>query len=34
MPPTITFTVNYTFIGTGFFGKFALQGKGAMLCGG
>ncbi|MGY3564733.1 TadE/TadG family type IV pilus assembly protein [Sinomonas sp. RB5] len=34
VPPTITFTVNYTFTGTGFFGSFALQGKGAMLCGG
>lgn len=33
-PPTVTFTVNYTFKGTGFFGDFPLQGTGAMLCGG
>ncbi|KHL05049.1 TadE/TadG family type IV pilus assembly protein [Sinomonas humi] len=30
----VTFTVNYTFKGTGFFGTFPLQGKGVMLCGG
>jgi Flp pilus assembly protein TadG len=30
----VTFTVNYTFSGTGFFGTFPLQGKGVMLCGG
>ncbi|GAA2198747.1 TadE/TadG family type IV pilus assembly protein [Sinomonas flava] len=30
----VTFTVNYTFTGTGFFGSFPLQGKGVMLCGG
>ena len=30
----VTFTVNYTFKGTGFFGSFPLQGKGVMLCGG
>lgn len=34
VPPTITFTVNYTVTGTGFFGSFPLQGQGAMLCGG
>lgn len=33
-PPTVTFTVNYTFSGTGFFGSIPLQGKGVMLCGG
>ncbi|MCH6469348.1 TadE/TadG family type IV pilus assembly protein [Sinomonas terrae] len=30
----VTFTVNYTYKGTGFFGTFPLQGKGVMLCGG
>jgi Flp pilus assembly protein TadG len=30
----VTFTVSYTFKGTGFFGSMPLQGKGVMLCGG
>jgi hypothetical protein len=34
VPPTITFTVSYTFTGTGFFGSMPLQGTGVMLCGG
>jgi Flp pilus assembly protein TadG len=34
LPTTITFTANYTFKGTGFFGSIPLQGKGVMLCGG
>lgn len=30
----VTFTVNYTMKGTGFFGNFSLTGTGVMLCGG
>lgn len=30
----VTFTVNYTFTGTGFFPSMPLQGTGVMLCGG
>lgn len=30
----VTFTVSYTFTGTGFFGSMPLQGTGVMLCGG
>ncbi|WP_136612339.1 TadE/TadG family type IV pilus assembly protein [Sinomonas albida] len=30
----VTFTVNYTMKGTGFFGNFPLTGTGVMLCGG
>ncbi|NUP73989.1 MAG: pilus assembly protein [Sinomonas sp.] len=30
----VTFTVNYTLVGTGFFGNFPMTGQGVMLCGG